>query len=52
VELEMAEKTARQKLKSYRETDKWVLQRKLSAYLAQRGFSGETTSRVVRKLVV
>ncbi len=51
VELELAEKTAQQKLKSYREKDRRVLERKLSAYLAQRGFTGETVRAVIKRIL-
>jgi regulatory protein len=50
-EIEMAEKAAKQKIRTYREKDNSVVRRKLSAYLNQRGFSGETIAVVVRRLI-
>lgn len=51
VELALAEKAAKQKMKSYREKNLRVIQRKLSAYLTQRGFSGETIARLFRRMI-
>lgn len=51
VEIELAEKAARQKIKSYREKDSSAVRRKLSAYLHQRGFSGETIAHVILKIL-
>lgn len=50
IEVALAEKTAQKALGRWVREPVEILERKLGAFLARRGFSGETIARVIKKL--